>query len=433
MNPVCLLLFSFVAEAIIIWMYAASLFVPRRSTLSRIGSLAVFYLLLFLIGLLKNANVNIIGYFAVNIIYLRTQYELHLWSSIFHSAILTAFKGFFEMAVFGITPYMDPRYLSSTATSFTLYTIFNKLLFFAAVFLLTNLLSKKTTDREYFGKPAILLLFIPISSIFIMLAFFALTKNVQYSPFSDFMVTISAMLLLFINFTVFAIRHYFQKKNEEFTEMQLLLQKESDAALYYEMLFTQYENQSILIHDIKNHLQSIRLLNQEKENARIEAYINQLMESSDLRESVRICDNKLLNTILCRYQKQCMEQQIDFHADIRSKTLHGFPPNDLTSLFTNLLENAVEAARPIPDSFIEITVQQKENTPFIVIIVVNSCMSNPMTGTGSFPVSHKTQKSRHGFGIKSMNKIVQKYKGEMQMYYDTATSTFHTIITLKEP
>lgn len=34
--------------------------------------------------------------------------------------------------------------------------------------------------------------------------------------------------------------------------MQLLLQKESDSAQYYEMMLSQNENQSILIHDIKN-------------------------------------------------------------------------------------------------------------------------------------------------------------------------------------
>lgn len=43
--------------------------------------------------------------------------------------------------------------------------------------------------------------------------------------------------------------------------MQLLLQRESDSAKYYEMLLSQNENQRILIHDIKKHLQSIELLN----------------------------------------------------------------------------------------------------------------------------------------------------------------------------
>lgn len=48
--------------------------------------------------------------------------------------------------------------------------------------------------------------------------------------------------------------------------MQLMLQKEADTAEYYEMLLSQYENQNILIHDLKKHLQSIELLNEKGKN-----------------------------------------------------------------------------------------------------------------------------------------------------------------------
>ena len=57
----------------------------------------------------------------------------------------------------------------------------------------------------------------------------------------------------------------------EFTEMQLLLQQESNSAQYYEMLRLQNENQRILIHDIKKHLQSIDMLNDQKEHDKIKS------------------------------------------------------------------------------------------------------------------------------------------------------------------
>ena len=74
------------------------------------------------------------------------------------------------------------------------------------------------------------------------------------------MITFGAISLLVSSLLVFGISQYNQRKNEEFTEMQLLVQKESDKAEYYKMLQMQYENQRILIHDIKKHLQSIDLL-----------------------------------------------------------------------------------------------------------------------------------------------------------------------------
>ena len=106
--------------------------------------------------------------------------------------------------------------------------------------------------------------------------------------------------------------------------------------------------------------------------------------------------------------------------------------NDLTSLFCNLLDNAYEAANNIPASYIEITACKREKTPFTVITVVNSCRTNPFSEQNNKLATGKPDKSKHGFGIKSIQKVVKKYHGYMQMYYHEDTLTVHTIITLKQ-
>lgn len=220
-------------------------------------------------------------------------------------------------------------------------------------------------------------------------------------------------------------------KNQAFMEMQLLVQKESALAEYYKMLQMQYENQRILIHDIKRHLQSIDLLNQQKEHVKITAYIHQLLLSSDLKEASRLCEHELLNSILCRYMYQCSDKHISFYTDIRSGTTNFIADNDLTSLFCNLLDNALEAAIHFPDSFIELTTRKRENTPFIIITLINSCRKNPFSNQSGLLMTNKADKHKHGFGMKSVRKTVKKYKGDIQTYYNDTTLTFHTIITLK--
>jgi sensor histidine kinase YesM len=96
------------------------------------------------------------------------------------------------------------------------------------------------------------------------------------------------------------------------------------------------------------------------------------------------------------------------------------------------LDNAVESAENIPDSFIEPTVQRKEISPFIIIIVINSSRNAPVYDHDGLPISHKLDKKRHGFGLKSIRKIINQYNGDLQMYYDGDSGTFHTIITLKQ-
>ena len=105
--------------------------------------------------------------------------------------------------------------------------------------------------------------------------------------------------------------------------------------------------------------------------------------------------------------------------------------HDLTALFCNLLDNAMEAAELIPDSYIEITVQKKEPSPFVVIVVINSCRCEPDYDNNHLPISRKPDRFRHGYGLKSIKKVVKRFHGDMQMYYDDHSATFHTIITLK--
>lgn len=427
-----LLFFAFFVEAIILWQYASSLFIPKHSAKTRALFLCILYFILFFFSLFHNAFLNTLLFLGANVFFFLMNFILPFPACLFHSASITGIMSASELAGMGIIIKFFPDFLSTDNMGMLLFCIFSKTLFFAIIHFLTHILKQKQDTQESHNSSELILMLIPISSIFVMLTFLAIAETSYFVPVVNIMVTFSAVLLLLTNLLVFGITQYNQKKRREFTEVQLLLQKESDSAEYYKMLLSQNENRSILIHDIKKHLQSIKLLNENGETEKVNAYIRQLMEASDLKETARICDNAMLNAILNRYQRQCMEKNIEFHADIRKNSLHHLHQNDLTSLFCNLLDNAMEAAENIPDSLIDLMVQKKENTPFVVIVLVNSCRSMPDFDQNGFPVSHKSGKGRHGFGIKSIRKVVEQYQGNLRMYYDDTTATFHTIITLKQ-
>ena len=409
MEYIILLIFSFFTEAVILWQYAASLFSPSHSGKKRLTLLSVLYVLLFFLSLLGQTWLNIISFFVINTVFLYIMFNLKLLLALFHSAILTAIMGISELAVLGMISRFFPHFLLEASVGLVFYTVFSKITFFAVVYLLSWLFKGNKAAQEPYGHSEILLMFIPLSSILMMFTLLSIGETTAYAPPVDFLVTICAVFLL-----------------------QLLLQKESDSVEYYEMMLAQNENQSILIHDIKKHLQSIRLLNEKNDSDKINDYIQQLMESSDLKETTKLCDHEMLNSILCRYQRHCNDKHIIFHTDIRSGTVQHIYPRDLTSLFCNLLENAVESAENIPDSFIELTVQKKENSPFLIIILINSCQNTPVYNPEGLPISHKSDNGRHGFGIKSIKKVVKQYHGNLQMYYDNDSGTFHTILTLKQ-
>lgn len=432
MEHIVLLLFSFFTEAVILWQYTSNLFTSSYGSKIRLALLSALYTILFLLSLLKQTGLNVVSFFVFNTVFLYVLFKLKLLLALFHSAIVTAIMGISEIAVLGIISRFFPHFLLETDAGLVFYTVFSKIFFFAVIYLLIHLFKGKKLNQEQYGHSEILLMLIPVSSIFIIFTLLSIGETSAFAPPIDFLVTICAVFLLMVNLLVFGINQFNQKKSQEYADLQLLLQKESDSVEYYEMMLAQNENQSILIHDIKKHLQSIKLLNEKHDSDKINAYIQQLMESSDLRETTNICDNEMLNAILCRYQRQCNDKHIHFHTDIRSGTVQYIYQHDLTSLFCNLLENAMESAENIPDSFIELTVQKKENSPFVIIILINSCQNTPVYNQEGVPVSHKSDNGRHGFGIKSIKKVVKQYHGNLQMYYDNDSGTFHTIITLKQ-
>jgi hypothetical protein len=432
-NAICYF-FSFLVEAIILWQYSSNLFSAKRKSGINLIVLSGLYFMLFFVSLFESIWLNVTLYFLFNFVFLVTQYYLNWYTALFHSSILTAVMSMSELMVYGIIKRFAPNFLDNGRefNHLLVFTVFNKLIFFTVIYLLIHFIKKQEKCSRQYDKSIFLLVFIPIASVFVMFTFINIGENATLPPSLDWMITLSAVFLLAANLLMFGINQYNQKKNMEFTEMQLLLQQESASAQYYEMLRLQNENQRILIHDIKKHLQSIEMLNEQKEHNKISTYIQQLVLSSDLKESSKLCDHEMLNSILCRYMQQCTDSHITFHVDIRSGTTDFIADNDLTSLFCNLLDNAIAAASIIPDSFIEINTSKREKTSFVVITVINSCRKNPFLHKDRQLHTDKTDKSRHGFGLKSICKTVNKYHGNMQMYYNDDTLTFHTIITLKQ-
>ena len=58
--------------------------------------------------------------------------------------------------------------------------------------------------------------------------------------------------------------------------------------------------------------------------------------------------------------------------------------------------------------------------------------TNPFSKQDGSLMTNKPDQLKHGFGLKSIRKTVKKYNGDIQMYFNDETMTFHTIIALKQ-
>ncbi|MFR7444236.1 MAG: ATP-binding protein [Sellimonas intestinalis] len=91
---------------------------------------------------------------------------------------------------------------------------------------------------------------------------------------------------------------------------------------------------------------------------------------------------------------------------------------DMTSLFCNLLDNAVEAATGYPNAFIEIYADFSKSHNSLLLSVKNSCMQKPSINTKGRLKTQKFPNGIHGTGLKSVLRVVKKYEGNYEFSYD---------------
>lgn len=288
-------IFAYSTEALILWQYASNLFKSKYPKRNEGILLVCLYIGLFFVSFLKQSFLNTVAFLLFNFIFIALMYQLKWYTALFHSAIASIIMGMSELLVYSIMSHFTPVFFAPKSFSqseyfrhFIILIVSSKIIYFLILYILSHLLKSKNESSMQHSRTSLFLVSIPAVSIFVMLTFFAICENTNLSAYLDWMISISAILMLSINLIIFAINIYTQNQNINYTEMQLLLQKEQYSSEYYKMLLHQSENQNILIHDIKKHLNSIALLNEQGERQKVADYIERIVHSSDLQDTINI-------------------------------------------------------------------------------------------------------------------------------------------------
>lgn len=183
---------------------------------------------------------------------------------------------------------------------------------------------------------------------------------------------------------------------------------------------------NLRFHDMKNQLSTLRALNKEKQ----EEGIDELEKSIDIYSDIAKTGNEALDIVITQKSLLCSSEGIRFAYIINGSSLHFLSSTDITSLFGNIIDNAMEAVRQEEKrkKIIKLMVSSKEN--FLAIAEDNYC-SKALTFKNGIPVSTKGDPSRHGYGLKSIRYIAEKYGGELQITLED--SIFHLYILIPIP
>ena len=425
----------YIIEAIIFWHYCSQLFELRHSRIFEVMSIVIGYVALFTISFYDSVWINVISFFIIDFILIYILCHIGILGAVFQSLMLTAIMGLSELLsllagnISGFFSTESYIYENRLMCLIIIGVISKSVYWFIIQMIIWQYNSLKKFKKRN-DKVTFVLVCNSLLTLLVMMTMFLLCYKIEMSRTMQYMIAASSVALFAINMLMFWIFNYNQKKNSDFFALQLQVQRESDSSAYYKMLLKQDENQKIIIHDIKNHLNTISLLNDTGNTEKIHMYIENLVNSTELQGRRRVCDNQVLNLIISRFEGICEEKGISLDVDIRNKSIDYMTSEDITSMFGNLLDNAVESAEKSENPMIELSVTYKKDVAFTVITLINSCSEKPKKGRDGHYITGKNDNHMHGVGMKSIQKIVDRYKGNMQAYYKSDNSTFHTIITL---
>ena len=385
----------------------------------------------FAISLLGIPLCNILSFIIFNFLICRICFQTKITQAVFNTAILAVTMLITELIIVYVSKSVFGTEVLEHTTNdliFTFQSICSKLLYFLAAYLLSKL-SISENRNDTIKVKSLLLLLLPVSSIVVLHGIARSAERLDYDNNTYIIFIVSAILLMYANIAVFWVHESLIKTQRENTELQLQAQKAELDTEYYTLLQNQYENSNILIHDIKRHLISIKNLADENDCDGIELYIDNLYSEYEVKNIKKYSNHKLVNAIINRYAKVFADSGITFNCDIRNIDFSFIADNDLTSLLDNLLENALEASRDSEDKKVELLIAPT-NVNYISISLSNTCSAAPNIKNGKL-ITTKKKSAPHGYGIKSIKRIADKYDGDVSFDYDKEKQLFQIRIVIK--
>lgn len=426
-----IVLFNILVEAGIAYFYLNRVLIRKQRLPVTILSFLAAYVIIALAYEQLHFTLNALCFLLVHLAIIRINYRSSWPIAFLHSLLLTFVMASTDILSICIVTMLGPgfnSYLSDTSV-LILVAVLSKVLYFAAAFIMSGY-----TDMKRFPESSssivLVLSILPAFSLVTLTGITYILSAGDLSSGSFSLIAVSLLALLLANYIIFPICRKIQSTESENASLQLSLARDEADAETYRLLRSQYEAQRILIHDTKNHLDVIRTLAEAGEDAKIKEYVSSLEELPELNRNMRLSQDSILNIILLRFSDYCRMNGLSFSSTVLIDQLPFADAKDITALFGNLLSNAVEAAEKTDPKYVDLIVKEDPALHRVRIAVTNSCNQAPVSDGKGHLLSSKADASSHGYGTKSIERVVQKYGGSCTVDYNEAENRFTAVVLL---
>lgn len=336
---------------------------------------------------------NIMGFVMVLALCDYISYPISLYISIFINHVVSLNK--WSLAVTVISPQLFVLYI---------YWIYCRI-------------STKTNKKKSLLESLFQIIILPLFT-FVNFQVMLMMSAYYLEPVMLSFIIMDMVFVVLLNIYLF---YLFEKIKENVMLKQQAIRLEEMGKMqytYYQKLEEKYNLSRGIIHDMKRHLQVLESKELPKEN--VEHYIGDMKELLKSYSHEVYSTHPIINVILHEKIDEARSNGIKVSCQIAPIDFHFMKEIDVTVIFANLLDNAIDACEETQgNKFIDIQIDQIHE--FIVIAISNSTKEMKS-------VDKSTKPGHAGLGLKNVSQTLESYGGNMQVTSKEHEFTIHLYI-----
>lgn len=279
----------------------------------------------------------------------------------------------------------------------------------ALILYLFSLILKKIRKKENEGnvkiKEWIAIFLIPILSLYLIIVLVESSDMLKYEG----IITVTAIFA--INIIVF---YLYEGLQESYKNNLSAILFEHEKEYYYEQckyMEASAESARSFRHDTKNHLLSIANHIKIGNHKEAEEYIYKIIGSKlDSKKTFSNTGNIAVDSVINFKLNEAEKNCIQVSADIQIPNNLLLDPSDITAIMGNLIDNAIEACLKLEQDKRRLTVCISYEKGRLFIEAENTFNGVISIRYGRI-TTLKSDKLNHGYGLKNVEKIMEKYDG----------------------
>lgn len=361
---------------------------------------------------------------------------LAMWFLYEISLVKTLILVFFVQSIVTITDYIVIMILAKIYGDITtlggassligrLILILSRLILFAILIVISRISSKKRNNvtADMSNKEWIQFLIFPI---FTICAVMLMVNSVMKSYHSDIVLVyyIIAIGLIVLNLVVFHLISEILEHSRKMKEAQILRQQSIGQVGLYNSMRENYNIQRQRTHEYKNQIVCMDMLMKKKDYSKLEDYIGNISDGLDAQLDMVDTNNDVVNAILNAKYYEAIKNDVLFVLKINDLSDIKVSDEDIVTILSNLLDNAIEAAKQCNVGKRTVKIKLLSEDDVLTIAVSNTYKTEPMLTEDGYIRTTKNNKEEHGWGIRNIVATLEKYDAEYIIDYKNGEFVF---------